>query len=130
MNHPVCVYRDMETAAFAATCARDRGATAQVKTEKHHINDHSESLFVLKTTKSDTQKVLDSIADAAAFNPRLTDNAERCPQCDSILVEYPEQPETSPTMKGIAKLMQGIDRMFNRADNHKFHCKHCEHSWK
>lgn len=123
------IYNEREIAAKAAAILRNKGNPARVVTEPQSEPHRENPVFILQTPFEERAQAIQSIEKSFDTEPDLEREAIHCPQCNSTTVEFPNEPQASPSMKAFAKFSDFLDRIFGVEKNHKFHCIHCDKTW-
>lgn len=129
MKTPTCIFLDSDIATQAAAAARRRGANAVIRVETLPMREGNGHLFVVETERSDPQAELESISAGSLDEPLVEQAAVHCPSCRSIFVEYSEQPKSSPTMRGIGRMIEVVGQLFRDAKPSRFLCGNCGCTW-
>ncbi|NNE90415.1 MAG: hypothetical protein HKN23_02105 [Verrucomicrobiales bacterium] len=131
MNHALCIYLDKNIATKAAALVRRKGASAHVKVETLRKPGEGDErpVFILETEKSDSQKAIDSIANAAERQPEIAAEALHCPNCSSIRVAVPGHNEVSPSVRGFTRIVEKVSRALGIGSPTHLSCQDCGHQW-
>ncbi|MGK0188564.1 MAG: hypothetical protein ACI9R3_004375 [Verrucomicrobiales bacterium] len=112
---PILCYKTNESAETAVGSL----ASAEIEaTSSEQSANGGGTLFCVNVQEPKERMAIQLVEDN-----NLATEAVRCPSCESINVEYPAAPRSSPTMNVADKVIDFV------SGTHDFICRGCSHVW-